>query len=178
MEAHADAIRLLPPQDGIAMARINMAADLVVLWLDPDVPASHYQMPYKATDALAMKTPIIANDISDFGDLARQGYLRIVPFGDWDGIITAIRELFGDAGGSDALRAAARRLYQRQFSYAAARGSFDVAAHRALKAGPGVLPVARRFAERFAEFYRLRAAGTRDSDDIAHAPPAMTEANH
>ena len=59
---YGNRIIVLPPQDREAMARINLAADLVVLWLDPEVPASHYQMPYKATDALAMGASIIANE--------------------------------------------------------------------------------------------------------------------
>ena len=29
----------------------ELASDAVVLWLDPSVAASHYQMPYKLTDA-------------------------------------------------------------------------------------------------------------------------------
>ncbi|WPL15265.1 putative glycosyl transferase [Thiorhodovibrio winogradskyi] len=61
-------VRVLPAQDRTGMARMNLAADVVILWLDPAVPASHYQMPYKATDALAMGTPIIANPISDLGE--------------------------------------------------------------------------------------------------------------
>ena len=70
VERYGDKVLVLPPQNREAMARINYAADMVILWLDPDVPASHYQMPYKATDAFAMGPTIIANDISDLGVLA------------------------------------------------------------------------------------------------------------
>lgn len=150
----SEQVRVLPPQDRAAMARINLAADLVILWLNPAIPASRYQMPYKATDALAMGTPIIANDISDLGELGRQGYLRLVPFGDWDGMQAAISALFDDAQASARLRLAGRRLFRRQFSYAAARANFELALHRALAEPPGVLPAAARFAKAFADFRR------------------------
>src|SRR5690606_3056871 len=93
MDRFGDRVRVLPPQDRESMARIDLAADLVILWLDPDVPASAYQMPYKATDAFAMGTSIIANGISDLGDLGRQGYLRTVSFGDWERMVTVINDV-------------------------------------------------------------------------------------
>lgn len=148
----SERVRVLPPQDRDAMARINLAADLVILWLNPAIPASRYQMPYKATDALAMGTPIIANDISDLGELGRQGYLHLVPFGDWDGMRAAITALFDDPQATARLRLAGRRLFRRQFSYAAARANIELAVHRALAEPPGVLPAAERFARAFADF--------------------------
>lgn len=154
VERFGDQIRVLPPQDRESMARINLAADLVILWLNPDVPASHYQMPYKATDAFAMGTHVIANDISDLGDLSRQGYLTQVPFGDWAGMIKAIQRLFEDPIRTSEMRVAARRLFLRQFSYAAARSCFALAANRALSVSKEPLPVAKDFAERFNVFYR------------------------
>ena len=135
------------------MAEINLAADLVVLWLDPDIPASRYQMPYKATDALAMKTPIIANDISDLGELGRQGVLRLVPFADWDAMTRAVQEVFDDPDATETMCEAGRRLYLRQFSYAAARGNAALALTRAAAQQGRVLPVASRFAAQFAAFY-------------------------
>ena len=149
---HGDVVRVLPPQDRVAMARINLAADLVVLWLNPDVPASRYQMPYKVTDALAMGTPVIANDISDLGELGRQGYLALVPFGDWEGITAAVGAIFDHPEKTAAMRAAGRRLFLRQFSYAAARANFALMLHRADERAPGLLPVAERFAEWFDAF--------------------------
>lgn len=151
-------LRLLPAQDRSAMARINLAADLVILWQNPAVPASRYQMPYKATDALAMGTPIIANDLSDLGELGRQGYLRLVPFGDWAGLQAAVEALFADPEATARQRRAGRRLFQRQFSYAAARANLDLAMHRALATSHGVLPAAERFAVAFAAF-RQRLEG-------------------
>lgn len=154
IEKFGHRVRVLPPQDRVAMARINLAADLVILWLDPDVPASHAQMPYKATDALAMKTPIIANDISDLGDLGRQGYLRLVPFGDWDAMALTIEKLFSDQAKTAAMREAGRRLYLRQFSYAAARADFALMLHRVQGTDAGPLPAATAFARRFDDFRR------------------------
>lgn len=148
----SDKMRVLPPQDRTAMAGINLAADLVILWLNPAIPASHYQMPYKATDALAMGTPIIANDISDFGELGRQGYLRLVPFGDWEGMRTTITEIFNNYTATTRQRLAGQRLFQRQFSYCAARANFELAVNRVLTEPLGILPIAARFTEAFAAF--------------------------
>ena len=161
-EKYGDKIRVLPPQHREAMARINLAADIVILWLDPEVAASHYQMPYKATDAFAMGTSIIANDISDLGDLAKQGYLRIAPFGDWDRMTAVFHDIFDNAKKTAAMRAAGRRLFLRQFSYAAARSNFELAARRALATSSCVLPAADTFARRFNDFYR-QVKGVRDS---------------
>jgi hypothetical protein len=114
-----------------------------------------------------MKTPIIANDISDLGDLGRQGYLRLVPFGDWDAMARTIEKLFSDQAGTQAMREAGRRLYLRQFSYAAARADFALMLNRvqALDAAP--LPAAHAFARRFDEFRRTVTG--------ASAPPAPSK---
>lgn len=105
---------VLDAQDDIGMAKVNLAADVVVLWLNPAVEASHYQMPYKLTDALAMGVPVIASPVSDLEVLGEQGYVRIVEFGDMAGLKFAIQNL--DRRGGD-LR---RSLFLRGFSYQAA----------------------------------------------------------
>jgi glycosyltransferase involved in cell wall biosynthesis len=154
VEGYGERVRVLPPQNREAMARINLAADLVILWLDPDVPASHYQMPYKATDAFAMGPSIIANDISDLGPLAAQGYLHVVPFGDWERMKEVVRGHFDKPERIAVMRDAARRLYLRQFSYTAARSNFELAAQRALAERASPLTVANEFANRFNAFHR------------------------
>lgn len=166
IDRFGDRARVLPPQDRNAMARINYAADLVILWLDPSVPASHYQMPYKASDAFAMGPAVIANDISDLGPLARQGYLHVVPFGNWDAMTKKVSEIFDDPDRAAARRDASRRLFLRQFSYAAARNNFQLIAFRALSGSAATLPVADRFARRFNEFHRRV---TRTDDDFIPA---------
>ncbi|MBK1649517.1 glycosyltransferase [Rhabdochromatium marinum] len=145
-------LRLLPPQNREGMARINLAADIVILWLNPDIPASHYQMPYKATDALAMGTPIIANAISDFAELGRQGYLRLVPYGDWAGMRATLNTIFADPIARQRQIDAGRRLFQRQFSYMAARSNLDLSLFRVRNDTKGVLPVAERFGAAFDRF--------------------------
>ena len=166
VERYGERVRVLPPQNREAMARINLAADLVILWLDPDVPASHYQMPYKATDALAMGPSIIANDISDLGPLAIQGYLHVVPFGDWVTMTEAVKNLFENPEKTAAMREAARRLYLRQFSYSAARSNFELAAKRAIADGAVQLPVAAKFAKRFNAFHRAVTGLKEDFIDV------------
>jgi glycosyltransferase involved in cell wall biosynthesis/predicted nucleic acid-binding Zn-ribbon protein len=172
LERFGDQVRVLPPQDRETMARINYAADLVILWLNPDVAASHYQMPYKATDALAMGPTIIANEISDLGPLAAQGYLRIAPFGNWDRVTDVIREVFDNPEQTAAIRQAARRLYLRQFSYAAARSNFELAARRALAGTGAPLPIATEFAKRFNVFYRSLTGSETDFVEIEESAPA------
>ncbi len=133
------------------MAQINYASDVVILWLDPSVPASHYQMPYKLTDALAMQVPVIANDISDLGDLGRQGYLRLVEYGDWQGLQDAVRDLCTDSPERTRQVEAARRLYLRQFGYRAAQANFRIISEEASRRR-GLLPIAERFADFFSRF--------------------------
>ena len=168
VKKHGDIIKVLPPQDRRSMARINLAADLVILWLNPEVAASHYQMPYKATDALAMQTPIIANDISDLGELGRQGYVRLVPFGDWDNMQKTIKDIFDKPEKTRATTRAGRRLYLRQFSYAAARSNFALAANRALERSFDILPPAEAFTKRFNEFFRHVSGSDKDFGPIPH----------
>ena len=131
------------------MARVNLAADLVILWLNPAVPASHYQFPYKATDAFAMRTPVIANGISDLGDLGRQNYLSLVDFGDWDGMLAAVRRVFDDPTATGIMTEAARRLYLRQFSYAAARANVEIAKIRLEDQGAAPYPISAEFGEAY-----------------------------
>jgi glycosyltransferase involved in cell wall biosynthesis len=152
---HSNECVILPPQDRNEMAKINYAADLVVLWLDPEIPASHYQMPYKLTDALAMKAPVIANDISDLGDLGRQGYLRLVPHGDMEALVETVRDLFQNREETTRMVEAGRRLYLRQFCYAAARRNFDLIWDVATRE-PSVLPVSATFAEWYARVHKAQ----------------------
>lgn len=133
------------------MAQINRASDVVILWLDPDVPASRYQMPYKLTDALAMKVPVVAHDIGDLGDMARQGYLKTVPFGRIDLLRETLDGLFEDRNGTLRMVEAGRRLYLRQFSYNAVRRNLAIIMDEAM-ANVGTLPVAKEFAEFFSAF--------------------------
>lgn len=160
VERYKDTIQVLPPQDRVDMARINYAADLVILWLNPDVPASHYQFPYKATDAFAMETPVIANDISDLGDLGEQGYLKRVPFGDWEKMTDAIKQLFEQPEQTRKMTDAARRLYLRQFSFNAALGSFELAAHRAKKVSDTSYSCSEDFVKWFNLFYHASSGNS------------------
>lgn len=173
VERFGNRVRVLPPQDRESMARLNYAADLVILWLDPGVPASHYQMPYKATDAFAMGPSVIASDVSDLGLLGRQGYLHVVPFGDWEAMIGVVRDIFDNPDEAATRRAASRRLFLRQFSYAAARGNFLLAARRAMEQKPAALPVAETFARHFNAFYRTATHSDRDfipAGEVANLP--------
>jgi len=119
-------ITILPPQGRNDMAKINYASDAVILWLDPDAAVSHYQMPYKLTDALAMKVPVIANDISDLGELGRQGFLRLVPYGDYKGLSVELGNIFKNRQATNKMTEAGRRLFLRQFSYKSALRNIQI----------------------------------------------------
>jgi glycosyltransferase involved in cell wall biosynthesis len=124
------AMAVLPPQAPERMAALNAAADIVVLWLDPAVPASHFQSPYKMTDALAMGPAIIASPIGDFPAMAERRLLWTVPFGDFSGLGRTIREVFADEGERRRRQARARRLFLREYSYNAVAPAFALAARR------------------------------------------------
>ena len=120
LSEHGDVIRIVPPQNRNAMAKVNLAADLVILWLDPEIPASHYQMPYKLTDALAMEVPVIASPVSDLEALGKMGVLRLAPFGDYDAMVAAIQDIFANREATGEMVKRGRQLYLKEFSYAAA----------------------------------------------------------
>ena len=168
LERFKEIITVLPSQDQEGMARINYAADLVILWLNPEVAAGHLQMPYKAIEAMAMKTPLITNDISDLGDLGRQGCLKIVPFGDWQGMISTIDDLFTDPVQTKQMCDAARRSYLRQFSYNAGITCFELATYRAVHHGCESYPVANYFARHINRFYQV-VAKTEDDYLLPHS---------
>jgi glycosyltransferase involved in cell wall biosynthesis len=144
-------ITILPPQPPERMAALNLAADLVVLWLDPAVPASHYQCPYKLTDALAMGPAVIASPVGELAVLAARDVLWTVPFGDFDGLARTIRAIFSDATQRARRRERARKLFLREFSYNSVRAPIALAAAR-LERRDQVYPVAAEFADAFAEF--------------------------
>jgi glycosyltransferase involved in cell wall biosynthesis len=143
-------VQIIDPVDRNDMAAINLASDAVVLWLDPSVAASQYQMPFKLTDALAMKVPIVANDIGDLGDLGRSGFLHLVPFGQMDELKVALDDLLTNKKSTSAMVEAGRRLYLRQFSYNAVQSNLQIILSEAAS-DSGVLPVAKEFAHFFSD---------------------------
>jgi glycosyltransferase involved in cell wall biosynthesis len=146
---------VLDPVDRNEIARITAAADAVVLWLDPEFAASRYQMPFKLTDALAMKVPVLANPIGDLEQLGNEGYLRLVPFADSVRLAEALRSLQQDPESVNAMVEAGRRLYLRQFGYSAVRANFALAVAAAARKR-GIQPAAERFAAFFDRFLAAR----------------------
>jgi glycosyltransferase involved in cell wall biosynthesis/uncharacterized protein YhbP (UPF0306 family) len=153
IEKYGDKIKVLPPQGRNDMAKINYAADLVILWLDPKIPASHYQMPYKFTDAIAMKVPVIASDVSDLEVLAQDNCLRITKYGDFENLIKEIRFIFENNDSTREMVERARNLYIRQFSYKAVKSNLDIIFDVAMKQN-NTLDVSKDFAEFFSGFYK------------------------
>ena len=145
-------VTVLPPQTPQQMAELNYASDLVLLWLDPNVPASRYQSPYKMSDAFAMGPAIIASPTSDLADFSRRELLWNVPFGEMDVLVETIRKIFDNEEELHRRRERARQFFLREFSYNAVRPAFALGAQ--YLAPNTVYPVATRFAEFFAEFTR------------------------
>jgi len=142
-------VRFLPPQNRNEMAKINLAADVVLVWLDPEIGASHYQMPYKLTDAFAMKVPVIANNISDMGELARAGCLRLVDYGDFEQANEGLNAIFENPDQTKQMVENARRLFLREFSYASARANFHLISNLTAKIETRPLAISREFAKFF-----------------------------
>ena len=157
-QQHRESIVILPPQSPERMAEINLAADLVILWFDPAVPAGNYQSPYKMSDALAMGPSIIGSPTSDLADFARRRLLWNVAFGDSEGLVAKIHEIFADPAERQARQARARAFFQREFSYKSVLPAFALGAS-GLQPN-AVYPAAERFAAVFAEFERRMRAGT------------------
>jgi glycosyltransferase involved in cell wall biosynthesis len=152
-----DAIRILGPQPPDRMAALNLASDLVVLWLDPTVPASRYQSPYKMSDALAMGPAIVASPTSDLAEFAERGLMWTVPFGDFDALVKTVHEIFHDGAERQRRRDRARRFFLREFSYKSVAPSLALGA--ALIDKPNqVYPVSEKFAKVFSRF-RQRLVG-------------------
>lgn len=139
-------LTILEPVDRNEMARLNLASDAVVLWLDPDVPASRFQMPYKLTDALAMQVPVVVDDVGDLGRFVRGGYARHAPFRDATALRRVLQELVDDRDATSTMTGRGRRLYLREFSYRGVRRELDVIRAEAM-AHVGVMDVAAEFAE-------------------------------
>lgn len=143
-------IVILPPQPSDRMAPINLAADIVILWQDPAVPAGQYQSPYKMSDAFAMGPTVIASPTSDLAEFAQRGLVLNVPYGDRAALRLAIRRVFDQPEETARRRVRARRFFEREFAYPAVFSSFALGA--ATLDPNRVYPVAERFAQHFNAF--------------------------
>lgn len=150
---YGDRITVLPPQSPARMAELNHAADLVVLWLDPSVPAGHYQSPYKISDALAMGPSVIASPTSDLATFAERDLVWMVPFGDFAGLVGTINDIFADERERARRRERGRRLFLREFSYKSVPSAVALGA-ALLSERERVYPVSERFAHVFSEFHK------------------------
>lgn len=139
--------------DEDAVAAAMAASDALLLWVDPHSPSVRCGLPPELGSALAMELPVIANDLGELGALGRGGYLRLVPFGDVDGLGRCLEGPLRDEHQRRAQVAAGRHLFMRQFSHAAA--SVNIGAILRMVERDGAAPrVAEEFAEFFSAFYR------------------------
>jgi len=172
-------VTVLPAQPSDTMAEINLAADAVVLWLDPKVPASHYQMPYKFTDAIAMGTPVIASPVSDLEALS--DIVWHVSYGDFSALASTLQRIFSDSPERARRCAEGRKLFQKEFSYRAARENFALACAMIEDRG-AIYPVAEtfadvlcRFADRFHAGEKLRRLVMTERQPFAQSMQAPVE---
>lgn len=149
---HAELITLLPPQSPARMAELNHASDLVVLWLDPNIAAGHYQSPYKISDALAMGPAIIASPTSDLANFSERDLVWMVPFGDFVGLRNTIATIFSNEQERERRRQRGRRLFLREFSYKSVPAALALGASL-LGDRQMTYPISARFAEVFNNFH-------------------------
>ncbi|MYL24820.1 glycosyltransferase [Halomonas alkaliantarctica] len=162
VEKHKN-VTVLPPQPPEKMAELNYAADFVILWLDPTVRASHYQSPYKMSDALAMGPAIIASPVSDQAAFARHEVMWQVPFGNFDSLVCTIQHIQANPEERAYRQRRARRLFLREFSYQAVPAAFARGASQVTERNR-VYPIAERFAHFFSEFER-RCAQSKEAGE-------------
>jgi hypothetical protein len=128
------------------LATLQIASDAVIIWTDPKDAARHLDAQRRLSSALAMQTPILANDVADFGRLAQQGYLTLTRFRDISDLEKALDQIFVDQlPGPDSV-ARGHRLFRRQFSKNSVRLAVEMALVEAASAA-GVLTVAEEFAD-------------------------------
>lgn len=156
-QSQRDNIVILGPQPPERMAAINLAADLVILWQDPSVPAGHYQSPYKMSDAFAMGPTVIASPTSDLADFARRDLVLSVPFGDQMRLVSTIRRIFDNPEQTEARRQRTRKFFEREFSYPAVFPAFALGV--STLEPDRTYPVAEQFARTFSEFRKRMLAG-------------------
>lgn len=143
---------ILPPQDPRRMAELNLAADLVVLWLDSKVAAANYQSPYKMSDALAMGPAIVGSPVSDLALFSQRELLWMAPFGDIDKLGETVKAIFSNETERKRRQEKARRFFLREFSYNAVGPALALGAAR-IKTPDKVYPVASDFASAFSRFH-------------------------
>ncbi len=95
------------------MPQLLAAADVVAV-PQLDTEASRYQMPMKVYDAMAMAKPIVATPISDLPE-GLDGCGVVVPPGDSNALVAAIRDLVEDPARATALGEDARRRCVERF---------------------------------------------------------------
>ncbi len=149
-------VTLLSPRTPFDIASVNMAADAVVLWLDPREAVSHFQMPYKFTDAIAMGTPVIANSISDLSRLSN--IVWTVPYADFDALDATLKRIFDNPLERQARSQSGRRLFQKEFTYHTVRQNIDLACN--MTEIPSRYEVSEEFREMFFEFCERSGAQT------------------
>lgn len=147
--------------DVSAVTTALAASDALLLWVDPQADQVLETPPPELGSALGMQVPVIANDLGELGTLGRQGCLRLVPFGDVDGVATCLEELaHGDRW--RAQLAAGSHLFMRQFSYAAARVNVGMMLGVVDRDGYAS-DAAEDFARFFSAFYRHADQAARSS---------------
>lgn len=130
----------LPYQRFDQLAPIVGAADLACVLQDPSHPVSHYQMPAKVTDALAMAVPCLVADVPPLRSLADSGVVQVCdrrrP------LHQQIADVLEDRDGAAAMAARGREHFLTRLSYRAVAERI-APAFEALADGdvPGLSPV-------------------------------------
>lgn len=113
----ADRVELAGPLPQAELARRYAQADLFVLAsVIAEGSGKRDVIPNVLAEAMAMRLPVIASDISGIGELITDGQSgRLVPANDPDALAAAIEELLDDPARRDRLAAAGREKVMRDF---------------------------------------------------------------
>jgi glycosyltransferase involved in cell wall biosynthesis len=111
-----DYVDFHPEQPFDALPATLCMADLLCLLQDPTSEISHYQMPAKFTDGLAMGIPMLASDVPPLRLMAGRGLVELVgPVGLED----KIQDLFTHYDDFKTRASANRQVFLQEYSYAA-----------------------------------------------------------
>ncbi|MDQ4132905.1 MAG: glycosyltransferase, partial [Actinomycetota bacterium] len=133
LAAHADRLCVVPPQPFAHLPELLAAADVVAVLQDPASEVSHYQMPAKITDALAMGVPCLVRPVPPLEPLIAGGHLEAVSD---ESLATALSRLLGDLPGARERAHANRDLFLSTYSFSAVRPRLETVVDSLLERPP------------------------------------------
>lgn len=154
---HGRGLMVVDRSDEEGVAAALTASDALLLWVDPRSHPDGHGLPPELGSALAMGVPVIANHVGELGALGRDGFVRLVPFGEVDRLAECLEGSRRDERQHHDQIAAGSHLFMRRFSHAAARVNVTTAL-RLVECSGDPHRLAEEFASFIAAFYRRWAS--------------------